>query len=99
MPQARLVTVSTVALLSLLAACATGPAQVADTPESRSSAAAALAQLEIDDGGLDKVLDDGAEAGLSYAAEPLSEDLGRERRRRVIVQIYRDVCFGFVQCP
>ena len=78
MSQARLVTVSAAALLSLLAACAPGPPQVADTPENRSSAAAALAQLEIDDGGLDKVLDDGAEAGLSYAAEPLSEDLGRE---------------------
>jgi hypothetical protein len=64
-------------MLFLLAACAGAP-QVAETPENRSAAAAALGQLEIDSGGLDKVLDDGAEAGLSYASEPLSENLGRE---------------------
>jgi hypothetical protein len=67
-----------IALVSLLVAVCCAGTEVADTPESRSKAAAALARLEIESGGLDKVLDDGADWGLSYSTESLELELGRQ---------------------
>jgi len=65
------------AALIMAMSCA-GPAEVADTPESRAQSAGVLARLEIDSGGLEAVLDDGADWGLSYSAETLKLELGRE---------------------
>ena len=90
--------ISATALLALGLGCG-GPQQVADTPENRQEISRKLAQLSVQSGSLDEILDNGAELAAAANLESLKLALGREltgdERARVLL-IMRGVLAEFL---
>jgi hypothetical protein len=69
--------IATLTLLALAVGCG-GAQQVADTPENRQEISRKLAQNSVQSGGLDEILDNGAELAAAANSEALKLALGRE---------------------
>jgi hypothetical protein len=90
--------IATVTLLTLTVGCG-GTQQVADTPENRQEISQKLAELSVQSGSLNEILDNGAEMAAAANAETLKVALGRElsvEEQRRVLMIMRGVLEEFL---
>jgi hypothetical protein len=84
--------------LAVVGACA-GGGQIANTPEMREQVARKIVRLEIESGGLDQRLDQGADLAQAYSLDTLRLELGREltdQELERVRQIMRSVLGEFL---